>query len=270
MFVDVANAVEAQLGQVAAASGFPIDKLRVLVCLLLAYPMGIVHRRIPGSTAKHLFSIIGGCSFAYFTVGYQIYHSFVTSLVTYFILAIAPKKIGYQIVFVFAMGWLSAAHIYRMITDYGGWTLDATGPQMVLTVKLTSFAFNVYDGSKKEGEATPRQKTMSVKEMPSLLEFFGYVYWYAGFLAGPSCEFQDYKTFVDRTCFKETKGEVPSSYGAAFKSFAIGAACGIGMVVSGMCIQVGHTRDRCESPGWTGPEITISYHTHTHTLSLSL
>lgn len=27
-----------------------------------------------------------------------------------------------------------------------GWTLDFTGPQMILTIKLMSFAFNYYDG----------------------------------------------------------------------------------------------------------------------------
>jgi hypothetical protein len=41
---------------------------------------------------------------------------------------------------------MSASHIYRLYVDYMGWSLDFTGPQMILVIKLTSFAFNYYDG----------------------------------------------------------------------------------------------------------------------------
>lgn len=34
----------------------------------------------------------------------------------------------------------------RQLTDYRGYKLDHTGPQMILTMKLTSWAFSVYDG----------------------------------------------------------------------------------------------------------------------------
>jgi len=34
----------------------------------------------------------------------------------------------------------------RQYENYGGYELDYTGPQMVLVLKLTSFAYNVYDG----------------------------------------------------------------------------------------------------------------------------
>lgn len=38
------------------------------------------------------------------------------------------------------------SHLYRQFNDYRGYKLDHTGPQMILTMKLTSWAFNVYDG----------------------------------------------------------------------------------------------------------------------------
>lgn len=40
----------------------------------------------------------------------------------------------------------SDSHLYRQFNDYRGYKLDHTGPQMILTMKLTSWAFNVYDG----------------------------------------------------------------------------------------------------------------------------
>lgn len=38
------------------------------------------------------------------------------------------------------------SHIIRVIYDYSYETIEITGPQMVLTMKLTTFAWNVYDG----------------------------------------------------------------------------------------------------------------------------
>jgi hypothetical protein len=33
-----------------------------------------------------------------------------------------------------------------MHIDYLGWAVDLTGPQMILTIRLMAFAFNLYDG----------------------------------------------------------------------------------------------------------------------------
>ena len=38
----------------------------------------------------------------------------------------APGKNSHIINFVFLFGYLSAAHIYRQIVDYGGYTMDIT------------------------------------------------------------------------------------------------------------------------------------------------
>ena len=37
-----------------------------------------------------------------------------------------------------------------MSVDYMGWSLDFTGPQMILTMKLSMYAFDVYDGTLKK------------------------------------------------------------------------------------------------------------------------
>jgi hypothetical protein len=46
------------------------------------------------------------------------------------------------------MTYMSLSHMYRMHVDYLGWQLDFTGPQMILTIKLSSFAYNLYDGTR--------------------------------------------------------------------------------------------------------------------------
>lgn len=41
------------------------------------------------------------------------------------------------------------SHIIRAIFNWSYETFEITGPQMVLTMKLTTFAWNVYDGRQK-------------------------------------------------------------------------------------------------------------------------
>ena len=47
---------------------------------------------------------------------------------------------------VWVMGCMCFSHIYRTLTDYGGYHLDFTGPLMVLVQKLSLVAFAVHDG----------------------------------------------------------------------------------------------------------------------------
>ena len=104
--------------------------------------------------------------------------------------------------FIFTLGYMCLCHIYRQYTDYMGWTLDFTGPQMILTIKLSSFAYNVSDGEQLD-KCDKEQKKYAVTEMPSLLEYFSFVYYFGGFLAGPSFEFSDYRAFMRRSVSAE-------------------------------------------------------------------
>lgn len=58
---------------------------------------------------------------------------------------------AHVLVFLFMMGYMSLCHVYRIWVDYMGWTLDFTGPQMLLTIKLTSLAYNLFDGTHNKG-----------------------------------------------------------------------------------------------------------------------
>ncbi len=68
-----------------------------------------------------------------------------------------PHGVAHKAVFVWALGYMSIryisfdsnylSHLYRIYVDYMGWTLDFTTMQMILTIKLTSFGYNYYDGN---------------------------------------------------------------------------------------------------------------------------
>ena len=50
------------------------------------------------------------------------------------------------IVFVGVMGDLTVNHVLRTLAQSGYEVVDITGTQMVLAMKLTTFAWNIYDG----------------------------------------------------------------------------------------------------------------------------
>jgi MBOAT, membrane-bound O-acyltransferase family len=99
---------------------------------------------------------------------------------------------------------LSLAHAD---VDYLGWTLDITGSTMILTIKISALAFNIYDGSKrvkafyeqkiKEGHKASRiyqdRIDRSYSHIPNLFEYWGYVFCFTSFFAGPAFEFSEYQ-----------------------------------------------------------------------------
>jgi lysophospholipid acyltransferase len=111
------------------------------------------------------------------------------------------------------LGYLSISQLKNYIFAYLAWGMDFTGPQMVLTMKLSSFGYNVHDGrvaKKADNKLTDRQKAKAVERFPSLLEFFGYTFFFGSFLAGPATEFNDYMSFTDRSMFKKSRVGFPS------------------------------------------------------------
>ena len=119
---------------------------------------------------------------------------------------------------VFVLLYLSISHIIRMITNYGGYDMDISTYTMMLTAKLSSLAFCYSDGGKDDKDLLPEQKVRKVKDMPSVLELFSYVYFCEGCIVGPFFEYSDYKRFI------EMKGEyekIPNSFWLSIRSFLI-------------------------------------------------
>lgn len=133
--------------------------------MLAAYPIAALWSRLPYSKIRHVYSVAAGLSLLIFCLGPIAWiHSFITSSVTYVIVRSFPPRLANKLVFIFAFAYLSASHIYRAWVDYMGWTLDFTGSQMVITLKLISFSFNVRDSVDEvikpvvEGSAKERER----------------------------------------------------------------------------------------------------------------
>ncbi|KAJ3228233.1 lysophospholipid acyltransferase [Clydaea vesicula] len=100
--------------------------------------------------------------------------------------------------FVYVMIHLSVNHLASQIFNNSSERFDATAPFMVLVIKLSSFAWSCYDGSKSESDLSSSQKKNAVKEMPNLVEYFGFIFFFGGFLVGPMVHFKSYIDFIEQ------------------------------------------------------------------------
>lgn len=223
-------ALDAQIQPLADGLGMELSLIKYTISLFLAYPLAVILRLIPGKNLKHLFSFVGGVFLAQWIFGPDWIHTFASSAGTYLICMLAPRKQVATIVFVWAMAYMTAAHIYRMYVSYMSGIFDFTGMQMVLTMKLTSFAYNLYDGTVDREKVFPKtphedkgakkvyesRARFAIDKLPNPLEFFGYIYCFTCLLAGPAFEYADYARSIDGSVFqrpvdkKSAESKLPS------------------------------------------------------------
>jgi lysophospholipid acyltransferase 1/2 len=226
--------------------GIPIDQINFLACQVVALSFAFPFRSYlsvekVGTTTRHIVEAVVGVMLTFFCFGYQIWHLLAQSLVSYAFMAYGGKKFSHSLVFCFSMLYLSVCHIYRQIYDYGGYTLDITGPLMIQTQKLTSLAFALHDGKfKDQSTLTPDQKEQAVRKLPSMLQYMSFMFYFHGIMVGPLAFYNDYISFIDGTCFNK-----PGSTNAGssrrhpadglnkvvVKKLVIASACCLGMMI---------------------------------------
>ncbi|KAH9894383.1 MBOAT-domain-containing protein [Cubamyces lactineus] len=194
---------------VADATGASLDQIKLIFCLLFSYPLGSVYIRIPPShpELKHIFSV--AITFFYLVPVLNLYVGalqLVLSVVgTYYLVQRVQTNRMPWLVFMLTMGHLTINHILRTLDEAGYETIEISGPQMVLTMKLTTFAWNVLDGRRSADELDKWQTAQRVVDYPSLLEFFGYAFYFPGFLVGPYLTFNEYRALVSGSLYKEAE-----------------------------------------------------------------
>lgn len=102
--------------------------------------------------------------------------------------------------FVFLMSHMSVSHIRRQIANNPS-TVDITGTQMVLVIKLSAFCWNVADGQLEEEHLSDFQKDRALPALPPLLDFAGYVLFFPSLLAGPAFDYAEYRRWIDTSMF---------------------------------------------------------------------
>lgn len=127
----------------------------------------------------------------------------------------------------------------RMVNDYLGYSLNWTLPQMILCCKLCSVAWNYHDGqTAKERNTSLKHKLdefqtkQMLPELPHPIEFFGYAFFFCGFLTGPWSDYRDYVDFTSRKMFKAEGGKIPNSILFVLKRLVMIAIALVGFKLS--------------------------------------
>jgi len=244
--------LDEKVAGLADGLGLDITLMKYTLALFAVYPVSSMLYNLPGATMKHAFSFLVGFALVQWIFGPDWIHTFITALGTYLIAAIVPGKMMPKIAFFFVLGYMTGAHIYRMYVSYMSGVFDFTGTQMVLTMKLTSFAYNLYDGTtdkenvfkthedKRKAKVYAERAKYAITSLPNPLEFFGYVYCFTCILAGPAFEYKDYARSIDGSAFKLKSGEVrkPATMLAGLQRLLVGVLCMVGYLQLGAHFKV--------------------------------
>ncbi|KAG4304001.1 hypothetical protein PORY_002524 [Pneumocystis oryctolagi] len=184
---------------VAQKVDIPMYHFKLLGCLLFSYPLSYVLRKIPprNRCLRHFFNIIVSLFFlvGIFNLWYGVQTVLISTAGVFIIVQYLKGHYMPYVAFAFLIGHLSINHLYRQYGNIDD-EFDVTGLQMVLCMKLTAFAWNMYDGKQEDSVLTQRQKEYALKKLPSLLEFLGYVFFFPSFLVGPSFDLVDYHRWL--------------------------------------------------------------------------
>ncbi|KAJ1033143.1 hypothetical protein NDA13_001141 [Ustilago tritici] len=196
---------------IADAAGAPIDYIKLFSCLLLAFPLAAVFPYLPSPAAKHLYSI--GVSFIFLVPLLNLCSGFLqlvgSALLTYYIciFKVGGKNMPW-LVFALQMAHLTYNHAVRKFGGIPLSTIDITAMQMVAVMNLSTFAWDCYDGQiRTQEQCDDAQKKSRITEMPSVLEFLGYAFYFPGVLIGPSTRFVDYRAWSTGQLFASPKGK---------------------------------------------------------------
>lgn len=102
--------------------------------------------------------------------------------------------------FVFLMGHMAINQLERQFQGNPE-VMDITGTQMVLVMKLSAFAWNVFDGTLPDSELSELQQARKVEKLPGILDYAAYVLFFPSLMAGPAFDYNEYRNWIDTTMF---------------------------------------------------------------------
>ncbi|KAL4801697.1 MBOAT, membrane-bound O-acyltransferase family-domain-containing protein [Aspergillus unguis] len=194
-------------------TGASVDELKLIASFLLSYPLAALLKRIPDAHPwkKNAFNI--GVSLFYLVGLFDLWDGLRTLIyssagiyaIAYYIDGSMMPWIG----FIFLMSHMSINHITRQILD-DPQTVDITGAQMVLVMKLSAFCWNVHDGRLPQNQLSDPQKYAAITKFPSILDYLGYVLFFPGLFGGPAFDYVAYRRWIDTTLFEIPPGTDPS------------------------------------------------------------
>lgn len=211
------NPINDGINKLTEHYGIDSFTLRYAICLLGSFPLNAILKRLPDKRIdlKCYFILIISSIYLFgvmnLATGFRTL--FISSMFTYLITRFYKSRFMPYLNFIFVMGHLALNHIYaQYFTDSSAIeaasSIDITAAQMVMVMKLTSFAWSYYDGSllskdEFENDLTEYQRQKALQGHPSLLNFMAYVFFYPTLLTGPSFDYCDFQSWLNCEMFKD-------------------------------------------------------------------
>jgi len=192
--------------------GASVDELKLTFLFLLSYPLAGLLKRLPDDKPwlKNVFSISIG---VFYLIGlFDLWSGLLLVIFdavgTYLIAAYIQGPYMPWVGFVFLMGHMSVSHVYRQMANSPS-SVDITGAQMVMVMKLSAFCWNVWDGKQKQSDLTEAQKDRMLTTLPSPLDYAGFVAFFPSLMVGPAFDYIDYHRWLNTSMFALPPGTDP-------------------------------------------------------------
>ncbi len=207
MWTSIATADSALVSSIMSAAGMEESLTRLLLCFFAALALALVYhlvvRHLP-VVLKHIYNGGIGLAFCYYIFGMVgVAHTFATTAATYIILLTVghfSRFASLCAVFAVNFGHLLVCYWYMQTEKYD---IDFTLPQCVLCLRLTSLAFDYYDGSFAVATLKTDQLKNRLPTLPSPVAVIGFAFYFAAFLSGPQFTFRRYADFIDDSLTKK-------------------------------------------------------------------
>lgn len=177
----------------AAENGFPVAGFRLILTLILCCVIAPFVHLARTESSRHVFNIVVGLYAGVFVFDVAVLHTLGSAAAVYALLHVAPRKSVGRIVLVSMLMYLVGVHYYR---EFQNPDLVWDAAQMILTLKLSSVAINYSDASLPAEKKTPTTLKNELLEIPGLVPYLGYVFFFPTYLAGPAFEYKDYVNWM--------------------------------------------------------------------------
>ncbi|XP_077978754.1 lysophospholipid acyltransferase 6-like [Glandiceps talaboti] len=157
----------------------------------------VLHPTKVSPTTRHVVATAIGLTIGFSCYSWSMLHLLLHSTVGYCLMKFLNRKYMAMVVFFVSMAYLSIEHLRKTMMDDSSQLLHHETPMMAMTMKITSVAFGLHDGSAKDGSNLhPKQRKEAIRRFPPVLEYYSYIFHFQTFLVGPFCFYTDYIDFI--------------------------------------------------------------------------
>lgn len=179
--------------------GLPTDQVRFIIGNILCVGLCFLLPRISSVKQRTQYSTLLGTLLQFYIYADEpIKISVITlvSVIMYYVTRMSPRHQVGRNVTVLSMVLLSFYHIYRLITDYGSWRIDAATAFMMMVVKYSSFAYSYEDGAKSTDQLFGEQEKNRIVELPTLRQYMDYIQFLPTAAVGPALEYREFERYI--------------------------------------------------------------------------